>query len=449
MTPLPHLVPFKLSVLALTALLISGLAQAHTRPSPSPPPLPAKTLQPLVPHRRAQQLDVANATTPRTYPIQREAGVEGGERRMYGQSELVGWSRAERRALEWDLQIAYEGETFFDGWDWFTEPDPSHGLVTYVDNNTAFKNGNAFWTSNGTAGIQVDHWSELPVNTPRDSVRITTKALFAGGLFIMDMGLMPWGCGVWPAFWTLGYEGSWPETGEIDIIEGIQSMSNNQMTVHTMPGCSINESTSGLYTGKLGQQNCDSSSGGSGCSIISDSDTSYGMNFNAAGGGVFAMLWNDQGIRMWNWNRANIPKDITAEKPDPNDWGLPVAAWDSSICDLGYYLKSQILTLNIDLCGDWAGNLYSQFSYCPLTCPEYIASPLNLNNTVMLINSLKIYQESGSVVTAQQAETNSNLTGVGGAVGGSRGGSSWGEKRWGVGVGAVGAWFLLGLWVLV
>lgn len=72
-------------------------------------------------------------------------------------------------------------------------------VVTYVDNATAFKDGLAFWTSDGIPGIQVDHWSDTAVGANRNSVRITTKSLFEGGLFIIDLALMPWGCGVWPA----------------------------------------------------------------------------------------------------------------------------------------------------------------------------------------------------------------------------------------------------------
>ncbi len=30
--------------------------------------------------------------------------------------------------------------------------------------------------------------------------------------------------GLWPAFWTLGNEGEWPENGEIDIMEFYRSM---------------------------------------------------------------------------------------------------------------------------------------------------------------------------------------------------------------------------------
>ena len=46
---------------------------------------------------------------------------------------------------------------------------------------------------------QAEHWSPLPTGQNRDSVRITSHALYSGGLFLIDLALMPWGCGVWPA----------------------------------------------------------------------------------------------------------------------------------------------------------------------------------------------------------------------------------------------------------
>ena len=38
--------------------------------------------------------------------------------------------------------------------------------------------------------------------------------------------------------------------------------------------------------------------GGTGCGIISPSQSSFGEPLNAAGGGVFGMLWDGTGIRM-------------------------------------------------------------------------------------------------------------------------------------------------------
>ncbi|WVW81476.1 hypothetical protein I302_103470 [Kwoniella bestiolae CBS 10118] len=385
-------------------LLFLSSGDVLAKPGVKLPYDPSRTLLPLKPHS-------SNSDPKR--PVKRAEEDIG--RRMFSQYEVREWDRAEKekRQLRWEQQIAYEGKTFFDGWEFFTQPDPTLGLVTYVDNSTAFKKGLAFWTGDGKPGIQVDHFSSTPVNTPRDSVRITTKSMFAGGLFIIDMALMPWGCGVWPAFWTLGYHGEWPTTGEIDIVEGIQAMTNNRYTVHTLPGCEINQAP-GMYTGQLGNPDCDSTTGGSGCTIGSDSPTSFGMPFNEAGGGVFAMLWNDNGVRMWDWNRAQIPEDIKTNSPTPDQWGTPRAAWDASTCDPYKYFQAQVLVLNIDLCGVWAGTLYETFDYCPETCAEYISDPKNLNNTVMLLNYIKVFQQTGAAAIPEQAHDNSNLTGAGG-----------------------------------
>lgn len=48
-------------------------------------------------------------------------------------------------------------------------------------------------------GIQAEHWKTLAVGDKRDSVRISSTALYGGGLFMLDMKLVPWGCAVWPA----------------------------------------------------------------------------------------------------------------------------------------------------------------------------------------------------------------------------------------------------------
>jgi hypothetical protein len=40
------------------------------------------------------------------------------------------------------------------------------------------------------------------------SVRISSKKQYNTGLFILDINRAPWGCAVWPAWWTLG--GNWP-----------------------------------------------------------------------------------------------------------------------------------------------------------------------------------------------------------------------------------------------
>ncbi|KAH8089557.1 concanavalin A-like lectin/glucanase domain-containing protein [Filobasidium floriforme] len=294
----------------------------------------------------------------------------------------------------WKPQIEYSGTTFFDGWSFFTDPDPSNGLVRYRDGDTAFAKGLAFWTQDGTPGIQADGWTTLNPGELRDSIRLHSKALFNGGLFIADFALMPWGCGIWPSFWTLGYGAVWPTLGEIDIVEGVQDRTNNQATIHSTPGCFTNTAP-GMYSGITGNVDCDSTNGKTGCGILSTSNVTYGEPFNLNGGGVFAMIWDERGIRMWEFDRRNIPADISNNAPTPGSWGMPMAAYDVSTCDINKYFKDNQLVLTVNLCGDWAGGTYSQTAHCPGTCAEQVANPANLKNTIFLINSIKVYQLAG------------------------------------------------------
>ena len=45
------------------------------------------------------------------------------------------------------------------------------------------------------------------------------------------------GCGTWPAYWLCG--DNWPNNGEIDIIEGVNTQNFNQMTLHSKANCNM------------------------------------------------------------------------------------------------------------------------------------------------------------------------------------------------------------------
>jgi hypothetical protein len=97
----------------------------------------------------------------------------------------------------------------------------------------------------------VDHTTKLSTSAQgRQSVRITTQKSWTHGLFIGDIEHMPDStCGVWPAckysklaaksvtsnliptVWMFGP--NWPNSGEIDIIEGVSRNTENLMSLHT------------------------------------------------------------------------------------------------------------------------------------------------------------------------------------------------------------------------
>lgn len=42
---------------------------------------------------------------------------------------------------------------------------------------------------------------------------------FSRSLFVMDAAHVPYGCSVWPAWWSVAE--NWPSGGEIDTFEGV------------------------------------------------------------------------------------------------------------------------------------------------------------------------------------------------------------------------------------
>lgn len=94
--------------------------------------------------------------------------------------------------------------------------------------------------------------------------------------------------------------------GEIDIFEGINLATNNQMSLHTTAGCTQPQGVT--QTGTQSTTNCDySQNGNSGC-IVQDSNTaSYGAAFAQAGGGVWVTEFAETGINTWFFSVRTLP----------------------------------------------------------------------------------------------------------------------------------------------
>ncbi|KAF8075110.1 glycoside hydrolase family 16 protein [Lyophyllum atratum] len=195
----------------------------------------------------------------------------------------------------------YTGAGFLNGWDFFTGGDPTHGSVKFQSKADAMAKGLAFVQSDGTTVLAVDDKTSLPLGAKRDSVRISSKKKYNGGLFIADFFAMPHGCSVWPAYWSVGPK--WPQAGEIDILEGVHDQPTNQYTLHTSAGCTLSAGNSKV------------------ASKVLNKAMTYGKGFNVAGGGVYAHLWNKDGIKIWHFARNEIPADIQSKKPNPSFLG--------------------------------------------------------------------------------------------------------------------------------
>ncbi|KAJ5688633.1 hypothetical protein N7462_003025 [Penicillium macrosclerotiorum] len=288
-------------------------------------------------------------------------------------------------------------DSFFDKFDFYTSSDPTNGYVSYVDQSTA-SNAGLINASDGSVYIGVDT-TNTASSPGRESVRISSTNTYTHGLVILDLAHMPGSvCGTWPAFWMLGSD--WPNNGEIDIIEGVSTNSQNQMTLHTSDSCSI---TSSGFSGNLQTSNCYVDASGqsenSGCAILSSDDSSYGDGFNSAGGGVYATEWTSSGISIWFFSSGSVPSDITNGSPDPSGWGTPSAAFSGS-CDIDSHFNELQIVFDITFCGDWAGDVWSSDSTCSAkasTCNDYVQNnPSAFDETYWQINSLKVYQDSSS-----------------------------------------------------
>ncbi|KAG1825960.1 glycoside hydrolase family 16 protein [Suillus subaureus] len=300
----------------------------------------------------------------------------------------------------WVIQDTYEGSTFFDTFDFYTGPDPTN----FVDQQTAFNDGLAYVTSSNQVIMRGDNTTQLAYGVNRSSVRIASQAQYNMGLFILDLDMAPWGCGVWPAFWqsddiarTVG-DGPWPYTGEIDIIEGVHDNEHNQVTWHTAPGCNLTQNTN--FTGTIVQTNgtdnlqCNAFINyNAGCGVTEWSHASYGPLFDEANGGVFAMKWDENGIAVWSFYRAAIPLDISQGEPNPSNWGEPVAELSTQSCDITNYFVNHSIIFDITFCGDWAGNSYATTD-CPGTCESILMDPANFVNASWIINSLSVYKQA-------------------------------------------------------
>ena len=158
------------------------------------------------------------------------------------------------------------------------------------------------------------------------------------------------------------------------------------MSLHTSENCSVDGEQSGTWV----HHDCSPATPFSqGCGVQSNTDNSFGTGFNSIRGGVYAALWDSHGIQIWFFPRDKIPKDISAECPKPENWGIPQANFSGS-CDFNSHFKShsivshkiqyyhfsllpfprifriifvvdillRLQVLDVTFCGDWAGNVW-------------------------------------------------------------------------------------------
>ncbi|KAK2760753.1 hypothetical protein FQN54_001989 [Arachnomyces sp. PD_36] len=293
----------------------------------------------------------------------------------------------------------FSATNFFPNFDFFTSEDPTHGFVKYVDAATAHSTGltDIKTDSDGSQSVYMGVDYTNITHDGRPSVRITSKKSYNHGLFIGDFSHMPGGvCGTWPAFWMLGP--NWPVGGEVDILEGVHQQTRNNMVAHTNANCSIQDWG---FSGSLKTDDCDveapDQSPNAGCRITSTVPNSYGTGFNKAGGGVYAMEWTPEYIKIWFFTRAwggTVPLDIELGHPDPKSWGFPDAAFQGP-CDINDHFYDMQIIFDTTFCGDWAEGVWAESSCSDRapTCLDFVRdNPAEFEEAYWGVNSVKVYQ---------------------------------------------------------
>ena len=321
----------------------------------------------------------------------------------------------------------YSPTNFFSMFDFFTDADPTDGYVDYISQSAA-QSASLISTANNQVYMGVDSTS-VASGRGRQSVRLTSKAVYNHALIVLDLEHMPGSiCGVWPAFWTVGP--NWPTSGEIDIIEGVNTQMQNAMTLHTGPGCTVGGTTGGLggtvsnaaasFSGSLATSNCDINAAGqaanAGCSISDSAQSSYGSGLNSVQGGVYATEWLSTGISIWYFPRSQIPSDIASGSPNPSNWGTPTAFFGGSGCDIDDSIKNQQIVFDTTFCGQWAGAVWSSDATCSQkasTCQAYVQNnPSAFQQAYWTINSLKVYTSDGSSASPSSAGATSKASSI-------------------------------------
>lgn len=307
------------------------------------------------------------------------------------------------------LKDDYPIANFFSLFSFNTGPDSTTlGYTNYLSRSDAQTEG-LINTNNNQVYMGVDY-SNIAAGPGRKSVRIESLKTYTHALIIVDLAHMPGGiCATWPAFWTYGPD--WPNSGEIDILEGVNANNQNSMTLHTRPGCFIDNQTQSTDSTTV-TTDC-TGTGNQGCGNLAHSPATYGADFNAQGGGIYATEWTSAAIKIWFWANGTGPSDIHGGSPDPSTWGRPLALFHGG-CDIDTFFRDHKIVFDTTFCGVWAGQVWST-SPCASkasSCEAYVRdNPSAFEDAYWTVNSLQVYQDDeisvSSAPVAKESQSSS------------------------------------------
>ncbi|THU89349.1 hypothetical protein K435DRAFT_969168 [Dendrothele bispora CBS 962.96] len=312
---------------------------------------------------------------------------------------------------------------------------------SYTTSTTGFA-----YIQDGTVFMKGDDTTWLADGEFRNSIRISSISQHNTSLFILDINRAPWGCAIWPAWWTVG-GGQWRFPDEIDILEGVHDNEHNQVTWHTGPGCFLSPESN--FTGAVVSHPSYFFLMVSAKATVKTTPTvteqSLTMRVNTARGirtgsllrvGTLnpltshpTSLFTSSHVNTGSFFRAAVPADIVRGTPNPSQWGSPVAALEPRGCDPIKNVVNHLIVFDLPIppsrCyfasfydhenannktffvmfaflsffskdvtfgGDWAGNSYAAPG-CPGTCADRLKNPSIFEYASWSINYMKVYKK--------------------------------------------------------
>ncbi|CAK9084351.1 unnamed protein product, partial [Durusdinium trenchii] len=266
-------------------------------------------------------------------------------------------------SLVWKAQ----GTSFFDQFK-FLWDDPNHGSAEYLLPPKAEEEG-VVEATNNYAIIRAGRRSPQ-YKYKRMTARMETKQSWKNFLSLFKFSHVPYGCGVWPALFTLADHGEWPNGGELDMLEYV-NMDVSKSSFHTGGSCKLNPSAVNEY-GSMPDRN------DMNYDCVTDYPDRLGCAPNkwmksseswAHSPGILATQWTEKFIKLFYIPEHEIPQDIQDETPDPEEWNRWLFSYfpfSGTSCDIA----AQKLMMQINFCGDWAGKVWSADGNCNWRVPH-------------------------------------------------------------------------------
>ncbi|KAI0601233.1 hypothetical protein F4775DRAFT_541028 [Biscogniauxia sp. FL1348] len=318
----------------------------------------------------------------------------------------------------------YDSTNFVSKFNFVSSTDPNGGYVSYQSQTDA-EDLELVKCKDEEVYIGVEHTSNdyTTDGAGRKSIRLESKTTYNKGLVIADFSHLPKPvCGSWPSFWLFGEP--WPTKGEVDIYENWNDLTFNRYTAHVDAPSVVGECkiVSDGMLATIDSPNCYDHADGQyeyqGCSASYATET-----FGSSSGGIYAMEWTSEYIRMWDWTHDAAPTDVLSGKPEPSvsNWGTP--NYIIKECDIEKAFSDMKLVFSLDFCAvagqtdKWASSCKASTGYD--TCTEYVAAQgADFEDVYFQVKDIKFYElsEEAGQSTSAAASTATSSSAVTSAI---------------------------------